>query len=70
MTSPYIDDVTIIAVGTIIFTFLGVMVRTCFLSKCISCNVCYGLINVQRDGVCENEEMKINSHILDNNNNV
>ena len=70
MNSPYIDDVTIIAVSTIIFTFLGIMVRTCFLSKCISCNVCYGLINVQRDTTCENEELKINSNILDNNNNV
>ena len=62
------DSVTIITLSTIIFTFFGVVVRTCFLSKCKKCSICYGLINVDRDVLAENEEIKITG-ILNNNNN-
>ena len=52
------DSVTIITLSTLIFAFCGVIVRTCFLSKCRNCNIC-GLINIDRDVDAENEEMRI-----------
>ena len=52
------DSVTIITLSTLIFAFCGVLVRTCFLSKCRNCNIC-GLINIDRDVDAENEEMRI-----------
>ena len=52
------DSVTIITLSTLIFAFCGVIVRTCFLSKCRNCNIC-GLINIDRDVLAENEEMRI-----------
>ena len=52
------DSVTIISLTTLIFAFCGVIVRTCFLSKCRNCNIC-GLINIDRDVDAENEEMRI-----------
>ena len=61
------DSVTIITLSTIIFTFFGVIVRTCFLSKCRKCSLCYGLIDIDRDVLAENEEIKITG-ILNNNN--
>ena len=67
------DSVTIITLSTLTFAFLGVVVRTCFLSKCRNCNIC-GLINIDRDPDAENEEMRIgvNQHTLekDGENNV
>ena len=61
------DSVTIITLSTIIFTFFGVIVRTCFLSKCKKCSICYGLIDIDRDVLAENEEIKIEG-VLNNNN--
>ena len=60
------DSVTIITLSTLTFAFLGVVVRTCFLSKCRNCNIC-GLINIDRDPEAENEEMRIgiNQHSLE-----
>ena len=52
------DSVTIITLSTLIFAFCGVIVRTCFLSKCRNCNIC-GLINIDRDVQAEIEEMRI-----------
>ena len=66
--SKIFDSVTIITLSTILFAFLGVVVRTCFLSKCKKCSVCYGLIDVDRDVLVENEEMKIQGMELNNNN--
>ena len=31
------DSVTLITLSTLCFAFLGVLVRTCFLSKCSKC---------------------------------
>ena len=53
------DSVTIITLTTIFFGFMGVVVRTCFLSKCQKCNICCGLIDIERNTHDENEEMKI-----------
>ena len=53
------DSVTLITLSTLCFAFLGVLVRTCFLSKCSKCNVCFGMIDVERNTGDENEEMKI-----------
>ena len=52
------DNVTIITLTTLTFGFCGVVVRTCFLSKCRNCNIC-GLINIDRDPYLENEQMRI-----------
>ena len=53
------DSVTIITLSTMTFAFLAILVRTCFLSKCIRCSVCFGMIDVERNTHDENEEMKI-----------
>ena len=53
------DSVTIITLTTIFCGFMGVVVRTCFLSKCHKCNICCGLIDIERNTHDENEEMKI-----------
>ena len=66
--SKIFDSVTIITLSTIVFAFLGVVARTCFLSKCKKCSICYGLINVDRDVLAENEEIKINGMGINNNN--
>ena len=53
------DSVTIITLATIFFGFMGVVVRTCFLSKCQKCNICFGIVDIERNTHDENEEMKI-----------
>ena len=67
------DSVTIITITTLTFAFCGVVVRTCFLSKCRKFNLC-GFVNIERDPEAENEEMRIgvNQNILekDNVNNI
>ena len=47
--------ITIITMG---FAFLGLSVRYCFQSKCTHCNLCFGLIDIVRDGKLENEEQQ------------
>ena len=65
------DSVTIITLSTISFTFLGLIVRTCFLSKCTKCSICFGAIEINRDAILENEEMKeIEMQTVFNNNNT
>ena len=61
-----IDNVTLITMMTICVGAFGLMIRGCFISKCVSFSICYGCIDVQRDPKLENEECKINTHILDN----
>ena len=62
------DSVTIITLSTILFAFLGVVTKICFMSKCRKCSICYGLIDVDRDVLAENEEIKIQGMGLNNNN--
>jgi hypothetical protein len=33
----------------IIVGFATILVKNCYQSKCRNCNLCYGLINIQRD---------------------
>ena len=56
--SQAFDSVTIITLSTISFAFFGLIVRTCFLSKCTKCSICFGAIKINRDAFAENEEMK------------
>ena len=53
------ESVTIITLSTLSFAFLGVLVRTCFLSKCCKCNICFGIVDIERNTHDENEEMKM-----------
>ena len=65
------DSVTIITLSTISFTFLGLIVRTCFLSKCTKCSICFGAIEIDRNVIAENDEMKeIEMQTVFNNNNT
>jgi hypothetical protein len=38
-----------LSLGAVIFGFLGVVIKTCYQSKCRQCRICYGMINVERD---------------------
>ena len=64
-----IDNVTLITMTTIFLSALAIITRSCFISKCVSVNVCYGLLDIKRDADIELEECKINTHILDTNTN-
>ena len=64
-----IDNVTLITLTTIAISALAIIMRSCFISKCVSVKVCYGLLDIKRDADIELEECKINTHILDNNTN-
>ena len=64
-----IDNVTLITLTTIALSALAIMARACFISKCVSFSICYGLIDVKRDAELEIEECKINTHVLDTNSN-
>jgi hypothetical protein len=38
-----------LTLSALVFGFLGVIVKTCYQSKCKQCKFCYGLINIERD---------------------
>ena len=42
------NSVFFITVGTMIFGFLGIVLRYAFLSKCDNVSLCYGLIKIHR----------------------
>ena len=42
------NSVFFITVGTMIFGFLGIVLRYAFLSKCDNVSICFGLIKIHR----------------------
>ena len=42
------NSVFVITVGTMIFGFLGIVLRYAFLSKCDNVSICFGLIKIHR----------------------
>lgn len=51
-----INSSGLISILTLSIAFLSLSIRFCFLSKCTHCNLCYGLIDITRNGQLENEE--------------
>lgn len=58
-----------ITVVGVLTTFLGLMIRYCLKSKCSNVNLCYGLININRDVDAEIEELKLEEKEEEENNN-
>ena len=42
------NSVFFITVGTMVFGFLGIVLRYAFLSKCDNVSICFGLIKIHR----------------------
>jgi hypothetical protein len=42
------NDVFFITAGTMLFGFMGILLRYAFLSKCDNVNLCCGLIKIHR----------------------
>jgi len=66
------DGVFFLGIATLLFGCLGLIVKTCYKSKCKDCSICFGLIKITRDtegevkedielGNTEEEEKKNNS---------
>ena len=53
------DGTFFLSLATMSFAFLGLGIRYCFQSKCRNCNICYGLIQIERDISGEIEEDKV-----------
>ena len=51
-----INSSGLISILTLCIGFLSLSIRYCFLSKCTHCNVCFGIIDIVRDGQLENDE--------------
>jgi hypothetical protein len=43
----------------LILSFLGGMAMYCLKSKCKTCSVCFGLVQIERDVGAENEQEKM-----------
>ena len=56
------DGVFFISLATLFFGCLTLTIKTCYKSKCKTCNICGGLLHIERD--IENEE-KIDEITLD-----
>jgi hypothetical protein len=48
-----------LSISAMLLTFVGSLTVVCLKSKCKNCNLCYGLIKVERDieGELEDEKM-------------
>lgn len=44
-----------LSLTALIFGFFGVALKFCYQSKCSNCNVCWGLVSIQRDTESEEE---------------
>jgi hypothetical protein len=42
------NSVFFITVGTMVFGFLGIVLRYAFLSKCDNVSICFGLVKIHR----------------------
>jgi hypothetical protein len=62
------DAVFWLSAGTLLTTFLGLALKYALKSKCETCSLCYGLINIARrvdlEAQTESKELEIN-HNLD-----
>jgi hypothetical protein len=47
------NDVFFITIGTLTFSFLGVVIKSMLASKCDRVNLCWGLINIHREVALE-----------------
>jgi len=47
-----------ITISGMIMTFLGTIMVYCLKSKCKNCNICYGLVKIERDIEAEVSEEK------------
>ena len=47
------NDVFFITIGTLTFSFLGVVIKSCLASKCDRVNFCWGFINIHREVALE-----------------
>ena len=54
------DGVFWVTISGAIIGFLGLAIKQCFKSKCSNVNLCFGLINVQRDVIPEEKENEFN----------
>jgi hypothetical protein len=50
-----------LSISAMLLSFVGILTVFCLKSKCKKCNICYGLISVERDidGELEDEKMMI-----------
>ena len=49
MSKFYDNEVTIIAILTILVGLTSMIIKICYKSKCSDINCCYGLINIKRN---------------------
>ena len=49
------NNVTVLAIITIIFACLALLIKTCYKSKCYNIDLFYGLISIKRDVTIETE---------------
>lgn len=63
------NDVSLITLITIIFSFIILAIRIIMKSKCVSFDLCYGLLKINRDVQLEEkiEELKIQKGINSDN---
>jgi hypothetical protein len=47
------NDVFFITIGTLTFSFLGVVIKSMLASKCDRVNLCWGFINIHREVALE-----------------
>jgi len=50
-----------LSISAMLLSFVGILTVFCLKSKCKKCNICFGLISVERDidGELEDEKMMI-----------
>lgn len=47
------NDVFWISIGTLTFSFMGVVIKSMLASKCDRVNLCWGLVNIHREVALE-----------------
>ena len=48
-----------LSISAMILTFVGTLTAYCLKSKCKNCNICFGLVHIERDINAEVEEEKL-----------
>ena len=48
-----------LSISAMLLTFVGTLTAYCLKSKCKNCNVCFGLVHIERDIQAEVEEEKL-----------
>ena len=56
------NDVFWITIGTLTFSFFGVVLKSCLKSKCDNTNICWGLVKIHRRVELE-DDVEMNTSI-------